>query len=134
MLAQRLQQFVPIVPRYLCSVCSVLGEFPTEPVTSEAHPYSPQARARRRFLHRRPVRSRDVACVVSLARLRPVHGRRTRVKHITGLTGLDKAFRHNTCPYEITLSITLFTYYENKRVNYTALHKQLLLSLGVAPH
>ncbi|MQL91216.1 hypothetical protein Taro_023826, partial [Colocasia esculenta] len=30
-------------------------------VTSEAHPYSPQARARRRFLYRRPVRSRDVA-------------------------------------------------------------------------
>ncbi|MQL68347.1 hypothetical protein Taro_000614 [Colocasia esculenta] len=35
--------------------------FPTEPVTSEAHPYSTQARARRRFLYRRPVRSRDVA-------------------------------------------------------------------------
>ncbi|MQL86931.1 hypothetical protein Taro_019468 [Colocasia esculenta] len=30
-------------------------------VTSEAHPYSPQARARRRFLYCRPVRSRDVA-------------------------------------------------------------------------
>ncbi|MQM05740.1 hypothetical protein Taro_038555 [Colocasia esculenta] len=38
--------------------------FPTEPVTSKAHPYSPQARARRRFLYRRPVRSRDVAAVV----------------------------------------------------------------------
>ncbi|MQL94536.1 hypothetical protein Taro_027196, partial [Colocasia esculenta] len=36
-------------------------QFPTEPVTSEAHPYSPQARARRRFLYRRPVRSRNVA-------------------------------------------------------------------------
>ncbi|MQL98894.1 hypothetical protein Taro_031611 [Colocasia esculenta] len=47
--------------RYLRLVCSVLGEFPTEPVTSEAHPYSPQARARRRFLYRRPVRSCDVA-------------------------------------------------------------------------
>ncbi|MQL72848.1 hypothetical protein Taro_005200 [Colocasia esculenta] len=43
---------------------TVLGEFPTEPVTSEAHPYSPQARARRRFLYRRPVRSRDVAVLV----------------------------------------------------------------------
>ncbi|MQM15078.1 hypothetical protein Taro_048016 [Colocasia esculenta] len=32
-----------------------LGEFPTEPVTSEAHPYSPQARARRRFRYRLPV-------------------------------------------------------------------------------
>ncbi|MQL98396.1 hypothetical protein Taro_031102 [Colocasia esculenta] len=69
--------------------------FPTEPVTSEAHPYSPQARARRRFLYRRPVRSRDVACMVSPARLRPVRGRRTRVKHVTGLTGLDEAFRHS---------------------------------------
>ncbi|MQL85655.1 hypothetical protein Taro_018176 [Colocasia esculenta] len=34
-------------------------------------------------------------CVVSLARLRPVRGRQTRVKHVTGLTGLDEAFRHN---------------------------------------
>ncbi|MQM00084.1 hypothetical protein Taro_032817 [Colocasia esculenta] len=34
-------------------------------------------------------------CVVSLARLRPVHGRQTRVKHVTGLTGLDKAFCHS---------------------------------------
>ncbi|MQL89323.1 hypothetical protein Taro_021890, partial [Colocasia esculenta] len=34
-------------------------------------------------------------CVVSLARLRPVRGRRTQVKHITGLTGLDEAFRHS---------------------------------------
>ncbi|MQL76596.1 hypothetical protein Taro_008982 [Colocasia esculenta] len=62
--------------RYLCLVRSVLGEFPTEPVTSEAHPYSPQ-------------------CVVSLVRLRPVRGRRTRVKHVTSLTGLDEAFRHS---------------------------------------
>ncbi|MQL88340.1 hypothetical protein Taro_020905 [Colocasia esculenta] len=42
-------------------VCSVLGEFPTEPVTSEAHPYSPHARARRRFLYCRPVQSHGVA-------------------------------------------------------------------------
>ncbi|MQM19811.1 hypothetical protein Taro_052823 [Colocasia esculenta] len=34
-------------------------------------------------------------CVVSLVRLRPVRGRRTRVKHVTGLTGLDEAFRHS---------------------------------------
>ncbi|MQM20535.1 hypothetical protein Taro_053557 [Colocasia esculenta] len=34
-------------------------------------------------------------CVVSLARLRPVHGRRTRVRHVTGLMGLNKAFRHS---------------------------------------
>ncbi|MQL82310.1 hypothetical protein Taro_014788 [Colocasia esculenta] len=80
-------------------------------LTSEAHPYSPQARARRRFLYRRLVRSRDVAAlaqrlqqcsfsffnygVVSLARLRPVRGRRTRVRHVTGLTGLDEAFHHS---------------------------------------
>ncbi|MQM12969.1 hypothetical protein Taro_045890 [Colocasia esculenta] len=85
-------------------------QFPTEPVTSEAHPYSPQARARRRFLYRRPVRSRDVAmlaqrlqqcsfsffsCTCCTSGLRPVCGRRTRVKHITGLTGLDEAFRHS---------------------------------------
>ncbi|MQM14753.1 hypothetical protein Taro_047686 [Colocasia esculenta] len=37
----------------------------------------------------------DSCCVVSLARLRPVCGRRTRVKHVTGLTGLDEAFRHS---------------------------------------
>ncbi|MQM02730.1 hypothetical protein Taro_035503 [Colocasia esculenta] len=34
-------------------------------------------------------------CVVSLARLRPVRGRRTRVRHVTGLTGLDEAFYHS---------------------------------------
>ncbi|MQL77261.1 hypothetical protein Taro_009664 [Colocasia esculenta] len=34
-------------------------------------------------------------CVVSLARLRPVRGRRTRVKHVTGLTGLDEAFHYS---------------------------------------
>ncbi|MQM03356.1 hypothetical protein Taro_036137, partial [Colocasia esculenta] len=86
------------------------GEFPTEPVTSEAHPYSPQARVRRRFLYRRPVRSHDVAvlaqrlqqcsfsffsCTYCLSRLRPVRGRRTQVKHVTGLTGLDEVFHHS---------------------------------------
>ncbi|MQM10391.1 hypothetical protein Taro_043286 [Colocasia esculenta] len=50
-------------------VCSVLGEFPTEPVTSEAHPYP--------------------------HRLRPVRGRRTRIKYVIGLTGLAEAFRHS---------------------------------------
>ncbi|MQL84905.1 hypothetical protein Taro_017418 [Colocasia esculenta] len=42
----------------LCVRKSVLGEFPTEPVTREAHPYPPQVRARRTFRYRRPVRSR----------------------------------------------------------------------------
>ncbi|MQL78595.1 hypothetical protein Taro_011022 [Colocasia esculenta] len=31
--------------------------------------------------------------MVSLARLRPVHGRRTRIKYVIGLTGLVEAFR-----------------------------------------
>ncbi|MQM00153.1 hypothetical protein Taro_032885 [Colocasia esculenta] len=92
---------------YLCLVCSVLGEFPTEPVTGKAHPYSSQARARRRFLYRRPVRSRDVAVLAQRLQqcsfsffsctlgLQPVRGRWTRVKHVTGLTGLDEAFHHS---------------------------------------
>ncbi|MQM17765.1 hypothetical protein Taro_050742 [Colocasia esculenta] len=33
--------------------------------------------------------------LVSLARLRPVRGRRTRIKYVIGLTGLDEAFRHS---------------------------------------
>ncbi|MQL88554.1 hypothetical protein Taro_021120 [Colocasia esculenta] len=40
----------------------------------------------------------QACCVVSLARLRPVRGRRTRVKHVTSLTGLDEAFHHNWYP------------------------------------
>ncbi|MQL84775.1 hypothetical protein Taro_017294 [Colocasia esculenta] len=44
-------------------------EFPTEPVTSEAHPYP--------------------------HRLRPVRGRRTRIKYVIGLTGLVEAFHHS---------------------------------------
>ncbi|MQM01510.1 hypothetical protein Taro_034270, partial [Colocasia esculenta] len=36
-------------------------EFPTEPVTREAHPLPPQVRARRTFLVRRPVQGRIVA-------------------------------------------------------------------------
>ncbi|MQL84214.1 hypothetical protein Taro_016716, partial [Colocasia esculenta] len=47
----------------------VLGEFLTEPVTSEAHPYP--------------------------HRLRPVRGRRTRIKYVIGLTGLVEVFRHS---------------------------------------
>ncbi|MQM23734.1 hypothetical protein Taro_056802, partial [Colocasia esculenta] len=33
--------------------------------------------------------------LVSLARLRPVRGRRTRIKYVIGLTGLAEAFRHS---------------------------------------
>ncbi|MQM05259.1 hypothetical protein Taro_038063, partial [Colocasia esculenta] len=90
--------------------CSVLGEFPTEPVTSEAHPYSPQVWARRRFLYHRPVRSRVAAvlaqrlqqcsfsffsCTCCTSGLRPVRGRRNQVKHVIDLTGLNGAFRHS---------------------------------------
>ncbi|MQM03965.1 hypothetical protein Taro_036755 [Colocasia esculenta] len=42
---------------YLYLICSVLREFPTEPVTSEVHTYSLQVRARKRFPYRRPVQS-----------------------------------------------------------------------------
>ncbi|MQL84897.1 hypothetical protein Taro_017410 [Colocasia esculenta] len=33
--------------------------------------------------------------LVSLARLQPIRGRRTRIKYVIGLTGLDEAFRHS---------------------------------------
>ncbi|MQL94496.1 hypothetical protein Taro_027149 [Colocasia esculenta] len=33
--------------------------------------------------------------VISLARLRPVRGRQTRIKYVIGLTGLDEVFRHS---------------------------------------
>ncbi|MQL98686.1 hypothetical protein Taro_031400 [Colocasia esculenta] len=33
--------------------------------------------------------------MVSLARLRLVRGRRTRIKYVIGLTGLNEAFRHS---------------------------------------
>ncbi|MQM09874.1 hypothetical protein Taro_042754 [Colocasia esculenta] len=58
----------------------VLGEFPTEPVTSEAHPYSPQVKVRRRFRYRLPVQSRAAA----------VLGQRPQQ------CSLNEAFRHNT--------------------------------------
>ncbi|MQM07115.1 hypothetical protein Taro_039950 [Colocasia esculenta] len=47
----------------------LLEKFPTEPVTSEAHPYP--------------------------HRLRPVRGRRTRIKYVIDLTGLAEVFRHS---------------------------------------
>ncbi|MQL81788.1 hypothetical protein Taro_014260 [Colocasia esculenta] len=50
------------------SHCRLLP-FSTEPVTSEAHPYP--------------------------HRLRPVRGRRTRIKYVIGLTGLAEVFRHS---------------------------------------
>ncbi|MQM23404.1 hypothetical protein Taro_056468 [Colocasia esculenta] len=43
---------------HLCWFARFLGEFPTEPVTCEAHPYSQQVKGRRRFRYRLPVQSR----------------------------------------------------------------------------
>ncbi|MQM06287.1 hypothetical protein Taro_039113 [Colocasia esculenta] len=54
-----------------CSSYTLLGEFPTKPVTREAHPYPYPYR------------------------LRPVRGRWTRIKFVNGLTGLNEAFRHS---------------------------------------
>ncbi|MQL74380.1 hypothetical protein Taro_006741, partial [Colocasia esculenta] len=66
-----------------------------------------QARARRRFLYRSLVRSRDVAvlaqrlhqCSFSFfsctSGLRLVRGRWTRVEHVTSLMGLDEQFCHS---------------------------------------
>ncbi|MQL90361.1 hypothetical protein Taro_022953 [Colocasia esculenta] len=34
-------------------------------------------------------------CMISLARLRPVRGRRTWIKFVSGLTGLNEAFHHS---------------------------------------
>ncbi|MQL98517.1 hypothetical protein Taro_031223, partial [Colocasia esculenta] len=95
--------------------------FPTEPVTREAHPPT-QVRESRRPHTRRLVLSRTVAeglhhrqcnllfcctpragsfiflrtsSLISLARLRPGHGRRARVRHVIGLTGLNNEDRHS---------------------------------------
>ncbi|MQL87170.1 hypothetical protein Taro_019707 [Colocasia esculenta] len=46
---------------YLSWFARILGSFPTEPVTCEAHPYSLQVKESRRFLFRLPVRSRIAA-------------------------------------------------------------------------
>ncbi|MQL86802.1 hypothetical protein Taro_019332 [Colocasia esculenta] len=55
----------------------MLGEFPTEPVTSEAHPYSPQVKARKRFRYHLPVQGRTAAVRARRMFLdrRPVQGR-----------------------------------------------------------
>ncbi|MQM20755.1 hypothetical protein Taro_053784, partial [Colocasia esculenta] len=79
------------------------------PVTSEAHPDSPQAKARRRFRYRLPIQGRAAVVLGQHLQqcsffpqlyqftpgLRPVRGRRTRIRFIIGLTGLNEAFRHS---------------------------------------
>ncbi|MQM22045.1 hypothetical protein Taro_055093 [Colocasia esculenta] len=42
--------------------------------------------------------------LVSLARLRPVRGRRTQIKCVIGLTGLTEAFRHTDPPNRLQIS------------------------------
>ncbi|MQM15320.1 hypothetical protein Taro_048262 [Colocasia esculenta] len=42
------------------------------------------------------------SCVVSLTRLRPDRGRRTQIKFVIGLTGLNEAFHHNNGQVEAT--------------------------------
>ncbi|MQM10103.1 hypothetical protein Taro_042992 [Colocasia esculenta] len=44
-------------------------------------------------------------CVVSLARLRPVRGRQTRVRHVTGLTGLDETFCHSCYQSKVVVMV-----------------------------
>ena len=43
--------------------------------------------------------------LVSLARLRPVRGRRTRIKYVIGLTGLAEAFRHSWYQSKVRVNI-----------------------------
>ncbi|MQL74367.1 hypothetical protein Taro_006722 [Colocasia esculenta] len=43
--------------------------------------------------------------LVSLARLRPVHGRRTRIKCVISLTGLAEAFRHSWYQSKVRVNI-----------------------------
>ncbi|MQM18067.1 hypothetical protein Taro_051053 [Colocasia esculenta] len=78
------------------------GEFPTKPVTSEAHPYPSTGLWKYGYVTCEIYTKCGVfLCVytdcrlVSLARLRPVRGRRTRIKYVIGLTGLAEAFRHS---------------------------------------
>ncbi|MQL84384.1 hypothetical protein Taro_016883 [Colocasia esculenta] len=60
-------------------------------------PHSREFRARiSRGVRHGPVTVWSADCgLVSLARLRPVRGRRTRIKYVIGLMGLAEAFRHS---------------------------------------
>ncbi|MQM02118.1 hypothetical protein Taro_034880 [Colocasia esculenta] len=121
--------FTAFVPVFWFARC--FWEFPTELVTSEAHPYSPQVRARRWFRYLRPVRSRVAAelgqrlqqsssfpsvvpvvhwgmpqaCVLSFILLQPIRGRRTRFRLVNGLTGLNEAFRHSWYQSKVRVNI-----------------------------
>ncbi|MQM09555.1 hypothetical protein Taro_042430, partial [Colocasia esculenta] len=72
-------------------------------LTSEAYPYSPQAKVKRKFRYRLPVRGRVAAvlgqrlqqCSFFPQLLQPVRGRRTRTKFIIGLMDLNEAFHHS---------------------------------------
>ena len=43
--------------------------------------------------------------LVSLARLRPVRGRRTRIKYVIDLTGLAEVFRHSWYQSKVRVNI-----------------------------
>ncbi|MQM23737.1 hypothetical protein Taro_056805 [Colocasia esculenta] len=43
--------------------------------------------------------------MISLARLWPVRGRQTRIKYITGLTGLDEVFHHSWYQSKVRVNI-----------------------------
>ncbi|MQL81161.1 hypothetical protein Taro_013613 [Colocasia esculenta] len=47
--------------------------------------------------------------LISLARLRPVRGRRTRVRIVIKLTGLNSEDRHNYCPRVTTVVSQMMT-------------------------
>ncbi|MQL84483.1 hypothetical protein Taro_016986, partial [Colocasia esculenta] len=97
--------------------------FPTEPVSREAHPLLFQVRESRRPHTHRLALSRIVAegllhrqsssftflrtsSLISLARLWPDRGRRTRVRHVIGLTGLINEGRHTSVITGIVPSAT----------------------------
>ncbi|MQL76314.1 hypothetical protein Taro_008706 [Colocasia esculenta] len=88
------------VPQVLCEpgcssgLCPGTCAVPSRSVSSDLDTLTPKFELYVRLRERRQWDS-DSCCVVSLARLRPVRGRRTRVKHVTGLTGLDEAFHHS---------------------------------------
>ena len=43
--------------------------------------------------------------MISLARLRPVRGRRTRIKFVSSLTGLNETFRHSWYQSKVRVNI-----------------------------
>ncbi|MQL81729.1 hypothetical protein Taro_014190, partial [Colocasia esculenta] len=88
-----------LVDANLCDLKNI-GEFPTEPVTREAHPYRPTGESEEDVS--RPSSSSEPHR--SGAGLRPVRGRRTLIKYVIGLTGLAEVFRHSWCFVYVEIS------------------------------